>query len=160
MIKITASEAIRRIKTHIETHAKRERQAVLITAALNMAVEALENQIPKKIKLIHNSTYGSDFVYICPTCKAKRNTSVQRRFCDFCGQALDWEGAEEEYENEMMKEYIKINRSFGFNIPEGADKTRIKTTTTEVIDDDGNKRELIKFNGFEEIGEKENGGQK
>lgn len=107
MIKITASEAIRRIKTHIEIHSKRERQAVLITAALNMAVEALEKQIPKKVKLMQHGLIGEKFWFYCPTCGASRHSNNKWRYCNFCGQALDWEGAKEELEKETEGRYEK-----------------------------------------------------
>lgn len=45
---MTPQEAIQRIKQHNEIHSKNERFAIYITEALNMAVEALEKQIPKK----------------------------------------------------------------------------------------------------------------
>ena len=50
---MTTREAIRRIKEHNERHSKEEIFAVHITEALNMAIEALEKQIPKKPVRIH-----------------------------------------------------------------------------------------------------------
>ena len=41
---MTPQEAIQRIKTHNEIHSRKEHFAVKITKALQMAVEALENQ--------------------------------------------------------------------------------------------------------------------
>lgn len=79
---MTAQEAIRRIRDHNEVHSVRERNfAVYITEALNMAVEALEKQIPKKLK--------DDGWLYCPTCG--RDVLMDRfDYCPDCGQALDW----------------------------------------------------------------------
>lgn len=79
---MTAQEAIRRIRDHNEVHSVRERNfAVYITEALNMAVEALEKQIPKKLK--------DDGWLYCPICG--RDVLLDRfDYCPDCGQALDW----------------------------------------------------------------------
>lgn len=46
---MTEQEAIRRIKNHNEIHSRKEPfHAIQIAEALEMAVEALEKQIPKK----------------------------------------------------------------------------------------------------------------
>lgn len=42
-------EAIERIKIHNEHHSQQERFAIYIAEALNMAVKALEKQIPKSL---------------------------------------------------------------------------------------------------------------
>lgn len=85
-------EAIYRIKVHNEIHSRKECHAILITEALNMAVESLKKQIPKK----PNGTY-------CPVCKrhlrcpklnigytGKAKNRKGDDFCPSCGQALDW----------------------------------------------------------------------
>lgn len=43
-------EAIKRIKIHNEHHSRKEPFSIYITEALNMAINALEKQIPKKSK--------------------------------------------------------------------------------------------------------------
>ena len=99
---MTPQEAIRRIKNHNEVHSRKEKHfAVHITEALNMAVEALEKQIPKKPVIKTHKYIGSDddFVnkYHCPVCKAlmiNEDTNGfyagrKQKYCD-CGQALDW----------------------------------------------------------------------
>lgn len=65
--------------------------------ALNMAISALEKQIPKKPKKI-------DHWRLCPTCYEKNGFSydylvgMKQRghedisYCLGCGQAIDWEG--------------------------------------------------------------------
>lgn len=66
--------------------------------ANNMAVEALEKQIPKKI--IFNSENDREYEdFICPNCNdilqqrrkgATRITIYKLIFCHNCGQMLDW----------------------------------------------------------------------
>lgn len=86
---MTAKEAIRRIKEHNEIHSRKERQAILITEALNMAVEALEKQIPMQAK-----THGernrevNSISYTCPVCKSHVDKC---NYCSNCGQAIIFE---------------------------------------------------------------------
>ena len=61
--------------------------------ALNMAIEALEKQIPKK-------PIGKYTSYKCPVCgrrvrsgKGSSSRGVDY-YCQRCGQAIDWEGME------------------------------------------------------------------
>lgn len=81
---MTASEAVRRIKEHNRIHNKKERQAILITEALNMAVKALEKQIPMKPK--YRYIRGSGFPY-CPVCD---ENVLCDSYCPKCGQKIDW----------------------------------------------------------------------
>lgn len=48
--------------------------------AYNMAIKALEKQIPKKPVEVRNEI-------VCPTCKTLVGSSL---YCRYCGQALDW----------------------------------------------------------------------
>lgn len=88
---MTAQEAIRRIRDHNEVHSVRERNfAVYITEALNMAVEALEKQIPKKPR----ASFQSGFFW-CPSCgraikRRIEDSKINISYCPFCGRALDW----------------------------------------------------------------------
>lgn len=76
---MTYQEAIERIKIHNEHHSQQERFAIYITEALNMAIEALEKQIPKKPTKTRSEI-------VCPTCKTLVGSSP---YCRYCGQALD-----------------------------------------------------------------------
>ena len=90
---MTAEEAIRRIRDHNEVHSARERNfAVYITEALNMAIEALEKQIPKK-------PINEECYYICPRCRDDLGVSdddifiyelSMPKYCSNCGCVLDW----------------------------------------------------------------------
>jgi hypothetical protein len=66
--------------------------------AVEIAVEAMEKQIPKKpyTNVIHYP-YTSDLTTVqCPNCKrrlrTRRTQAKGDRFCPDCGQAIDWEG--------------------------------------------------------------------
>ena len=90
---MTAQEAISRIQDHNEVHSRAEKHfAIRITEALNMAVEALKKQIPKKT--IRRQPVGNGTVVYgyCPICGDA--TSNFRAFCSECGQALDWSDME------------------------------------------------------------------
>lgn len=54
--------------------------------AMELAILALEKQIPKK-----PTKYMTDR-YCCPVCKAIRYSSAP--YCEHCGQALDWSDTE------------------------------------------------------------------
>lgn len=88
---MTPNEAIRRIKEHNEVHSKKERRAILITVALNMAVKALEKQIPKKPKYKPKKEGLITTNYKCPSCGCRRlGHTKEIAYCPDCGQALDW----------------------------------------------------------------------
>ena len=68
---MTAQEAIERIEEHIIIHHHTEPQAIYITEALQMALYALEKQIPTKP--INEQINQSLHYKLCPRCK--RNIS-------------------------------------------------------------------------------------
>lgn len=55
--------------------------------AINLAIKALEKQIPKKA-IEHKQKIGFPF-YECPTCG--EIDILWQNYCDNCGQKLDWE---------------------------------------------------------------------
>lgn len=57
---------------------------VAIDSAYDMAVKALEKQIPKKI--VHKPEAGREADWTCPACKW--TCSPYARHCQNCGQAL------------------------------------------------------------------------
>lgn len=87
---MTPNEAIRRITEHNRIHSKKEPQAILITKAMDMAVKALERQIPKKPD-IHpceeNGVYAT--LTCCPTCGDIVEVEYNK-CCGNCGQKLGW----------------------------------------------------------------------
>ena len=61
-----------------------------IQEAMDMGIEAIEKQIPKKV--ISASNDEDDFDYgMCPTCNQKM---VWGDYCTFCGQRIDWSEVE------------------------------------------------------------------
>lgn len=66
-------------------------------SAFDIAIEALEKQIPKKVdeyKVFEDGAfYNIDFV--CPACgRAVIGQPYEPDFCKHCGQALDWSDTE------------------------------------------------------------------
>lgn len=59
----------------------------------NVILDALEKQIPKKPIIDTNYSGGRYTVAYCPNCKKMRGLlkyAKDFKFCDECGQALDW----------------------------------------------------------------------
>ena len=74
---------------------KKEHLAVHITKALQMAVEALEKQVPEKPDLEGDGYWDGELVYdtgYCPHCRQDYEVEYHTpKFCWNCGQALDWD---------------------------------------------------------------------
>jgi hypothetical protein len=57
----------------------------------DLAIAALEQQIPKKPRDINNSSIRARFKSgNCPECDAYIDTDDDLKFCTECGQSLDW----------------------------------------------------------------------
>ena len=85
---MNAQEALTRIKERRDIHFHNELNAIYITEALDMAIEALEKQIPKKPISNSHDMFGIKCC-ICPVCHC-HVYSTSNDFCHRCGQALDW----------------------------------------------------------------------
>ena len=57
----------------------------------NMAIEALEKQMPKKPL---DKTKSTDDYGYCPNCKTIIDNYSDFKFCSTCGQAIDWSDVE------------------------------------------------------------------
>ena len=75
-------EAIERINEHIAIHRYNEPQAIRIAEALQMAIDALEKQIPRK------PIEPEALSYKCPICK--NYVGDYSVYCTVCGYKLDW----------------------------------------------------------------------
>ena len=64
------------------------KEATEQNTAINLAISALEKQIPEKPKQ-YTDTFKMTY-YFCPICEYVRITGNQKR-CDVCGQKIDWE---------------------------------------------------------------------
>lgn len=63
-----------------------------VIAALQMAIKALEKQIPKKpfnIEGDYTASYGN-----CPNCENIVCDNEDYKYCNECGQSLDWSDTE------------------------------------------------------------------
>ena len=60
--------------------------------AYNMAIVALEKQIPKKPKFACGFEYESSKIgfKVCPNCSKRFEAQMVTKYCENCGQRLDW----------------------------------------------------------------------
>lgn len=69
--------------------------------ALKVGITALEKQVPKKIPAVntpcHVKAFDSDTETVCtfccvtcPVCSKWIVANVNHKYCQYCGQALDW----------------------------------------------------------------------
>lgn len=63
-----------------------------LSEALQMAIQALEKQIPKKPLYIEN--LGCTALWLCPVCE-RRIIRSDLVYCHQCGQKLDWSDEDE-----------------------------------------------------------------
>lgn len=56
--------------------------------AFSMAIKALEKQIPKKPDFTEDKEFA-----LCPCCNGN-GLADKQKYCDNCGQKLDWSNAE------------------------------------------------------------------
>ena len=78
MTESEAIEIVRKEKAYMDSHAGRAQ-----SEAFQIAINALEKQIPKKVIKWANGTEH------CPTCDCD-NSCVGYGVCIDCGQKLDW----------------------------------------------------------------------
>ena len=66
---------------------------------MNIAIKALEKQIPKKLIIDNRNCHYVDYKdYICPCCEKRIITKIdgdflagrKQNYCDECGQAINW----------------------------------------------------------------------
>lgn len=92
---MTVKEAIRRIKDHFRVHDD-GRPTPYLDKAVEMAIEALEKQIPKKPYYEADGYAYGELVYDsaeCPTCGHLFEYDIndwESNYCLNCGQKLDW----------------------------------------------------------------------
>lgn len=81
---MTIEEAISRLQVHKEFISK---QGLYTKEAIDMAIEALEKQIPKKFELVDG------LIPVCPVCGEE---VWDMEWCNSCGQRLDDDEEESE----------------------------------------------------------------
>ena len=79
--------------THLGYGGKADKQEEHTIKAYNVAINALEKQIPKKpiFESEQTSPFGVDDVPYCPSCRCDL---PEVSYCEKCGQALDWSDTE------------------------------------------------------------------
>ena len=81
------SEAIKEIRFNMSTIGLSNEAAKRVVEARDMAIQAIEKQIPKKPK-----TDDRYVMYICPRCN--EFIKINKNYCMNCGQKLDWSDEE------------------------------------------------------------------
>ena len=88
---MTESEAIKEVRFNMSTIGLSDKAAKRVVEARNMAIKALEKQVPMKVK---NSGERIPFEWYCPSCgellcdDGYKDTYI--KYCEHCGQKLDW----------------------------------------------------------------------
>lgn len=81
---MTESEAIKEVRFNMSKIGLNNKTAKRVSEAKNMAIQALEKQIPKKPDFTEDKEFA-----LCPCCNGKGLLNKQK-YCDNCGQKLDW----------------------------------------------------------------------
>jgi hypothetical protein len=101
---MTASEAIETIQFDLEIGG--EIQSQVMHDAIDVAIQALEKQIPKKPNKTIDSSWGTQKEsHTCPVCDcdltevyfiAPQESKIKEKitYCEACGQAIDWSDEE------------------------------------------------------------------
>ena len=82
---MTESEAIKETRFNMSTIGLSDKAAKRVVEARDMAINALEKQIPKKPK--EKDCIGFNTL-ACPGCEMA--LYLYEPYCDNCGQAIDW----------------------------------------------------------------------
>lgn len=87
---MTESEAIEAIQFDLEIGGEIHSQ--VLRDAIDVAIQALEKQIPKRPIEIFT---GNEYICECPVCKGITDTPNEVeieciQYCGWCGQKLDW----------------------------------------------------------------------
>ena len=91
---MTNQEAIKMFKERLEKHGHRNIVPEYLKA-MEMAIKALEKQIPKK-PTYDGDGYAPDGTFVwdewlCPCCRSRYEIDYDEYdFCPNCGQAIDW----------------------------------------------------------------------
>lgn len=85
---MTENEAIAEIRFNMSTIGLKEDSVKRVVKARDLAIKALEKQIPKKPDFTEDKEFA-----LCPRCNGKGLLDKQK-YCDNCGQKLDWSDEE------------------------------------------------------------------
>lgn len=85
---MTENEAIKEVRFNMSEIGLNDESAKRVSEAKSIAVDALEKQIPKKPDFTEDKEFA-----LCPCCNGKGLLDKQK-YCDNCGQKLDWSDEE------------------------------------------------------------------
>lgn len=87
---MTASEAIEFLRIHFEYLKERWKPHpdYNVLEAIRFAISAIEKQIPKKPDFTEDKEFA-----LCPCCNGN-GLADKQKYCDNCGQKLDWSDTE------------------------------------------------------------------
>ena len=103
---MTYSEAIKETRFNMSTIGLKENSAKRVAKARDLAIKALEKQIPKKPNKTIDSSWGiQKEAHTCPVCdyyltevhfiaSQKIESNKKITYCETCGQAIDWSDEE------------------------------------------------------------------
>ena len=98
-MKMTEIETIKEVRFNMSTIGLSDKAAKRVVEARDMAINALEKQIPKK-PYIQQDDRNNDCLE-CPSCDSFigyeydcRDEHYQINYCPCCGQAIDWSDGE------------------------------------------------------------------
>ena len=92
---MTEREAIKEVRFNMSTIGLNNEAAKRVVEARDMAINALEKQIPKK-PIFANNMMTNDKFLMCPCCEFRFPDSLVflKTRCWNCGQKLDWSDEE------------------------------------------------------------------
>ena len=103
---MTESEAIKEVRFNMSKIGLSDKAAKRVVEARNVAIKALEKQIPKKPNKAIDSSWGvKKEAHTCPVCdyyltevhfiaSQKIESNKKITYCETCGQAIDWSDEE------------------------------------------------------------------
>lgn len=84
---MTYEEAITHINRSVLLRHDRQKD----TGAVRLALYSLEKQIPRKpVNKSNGKRIENCDVVVCPNCNKRLKLKSKGRYCDKCGQAIDW----------------------------------------------------------------------
>lgn len=84
------NEAIAEVRFNMSTIGLKEDSVKRVVKARDLAIKALEKQIPKKPVKSENQVVRYVNTYYCPICNLEITGTNIAKWCYHCGQKFDW----------------------------------------------------------------------
>lgn len=84
------NEAIAEVRFNMSTIGLKESSVKRVVKARDLAIKALEKQIPKKPVKSENQVVRYVNTYYCPICNLEITGTNIAKWCYHCGQKFDW----------------------------------------------------------------------